>query len=181
MSTTSSPSKVTRQARIGKIIAGIQKYFGNLPAIVLAGTSYTPAALVALLQKALDAITLSSNSKAKWIQDVQVERNQLAAISQVLRLIKAFVIAAIGDSNDSAQKLEEFGFTPRKARPTKVAVKAEAAVKVRATRVARGTKGSRQKAMIHGVPAQPSGNGTATAETPAPAASPAPAPIKPAS
>jgi hypothetical protein len=176
----SAITKITRQARIGQIVAGIQKYFANLPTIDLAGTSRTPADLIAMLQKALDAIKQSSNAKAAWLAEVQTERNVLREISPVLRYIKAFVVSKFGDTVDSGQKLEDFGYTPRKVPAKKVAVKAGAIEQGQATRVARATKGKKQKAKIKGTVApKPSTDGKGTA-APAPAASTAPA-VKPAS
>src|SRR5258708_39390411 len=90
---TSNQTKETRQVRIGKVSAGIQKYFMNLPTIDLAGTSRTPADLIATLQRALDAIKQSSNAKAAWRAVVQTERNFLRVTSPVLRCIDAFGIA----------------------------------------------------------------------------------------
>jgi hypothetical protein len=178
---TSNQNKVTRQVRIGQFITGIQKYFSTLPEIPLGGTRYTPAALVARLQSGLDAIKQSSNAKAAWLAVVQTERNLLAELGPVLRYIKAFVIAQFGDTQDSSQKLEDFGLSYRKARSKNVAVKAEAAKQGQATRVARSTKGKKQKAKIKGtVAAAPSKDGSTTAGS-APAASTAPAPVKPVS
>src|SRR5260370_17200067 len=121
---TSNQTKETRQVRIGKVSAGIQKYFMNLPTIDLAGTSRTPADLIATLQRALDAIKQSSNAKAAWRAVVQTERNVLRETSPVLRYIKPFVISKFGDTQDSSKALEDFGYTPRKAPVKKVAVKA---------------------------------------------------------
>jgi hypothetical protein len=178
---TSNQTKVTRQVRIAQVIAGIQKHFASLPSITLGKANYTPAALGERLQSALSTIKQTSNAKAAWLAEVQTERNTLAEIGPVLRYIKAFVIAQFGDTQDSSNVLEDFGFTPRKARPKNVAVKAEAAVKVRATRVARSTKGKKQKATIKGTPAAKPPQGDSVATGPAPAANTAPAPIKPAS
>jgi hypothetical protein len=152
---TSNQTKETRQVRIGKVSAGIQKYFMNLPAIDLAGTSRTPADLIAILQRALDAIKQSSNAKAAWRAVVQTERNVLRETSPVLRYIKALVISKFGDTQDSSNALEDFGYTPRK---------------VPVTRVARATRGKKQKAKIKGTVApKPSKDGTVA---PAPAVKP---------
>jgi hypothetical protein len=170
MSAASNPNRVTRLARINQVIAGIGKHFANVPEIVLGGTSYTPAALVAVLQKAVADILQASNSKAAWVADVQTQRNTIAEVGPVLRYMKTFVITQFGDTQDSAKKLEDFGYTPRKPRSKDVAVKAEAAAKGKATREARGTKGPKQKASIKGnVETKPSTGG---AVTPAPAIKP---------
>jgi hypothetical protein len=171
MSAGGNPNRVARLARINQVIAGIEKYFSSTPAILLGGTSYTPAALVAMLQQAVADIQQASISKAALAADVQTQRNTVAKIGPVLRYMKAFVTAQFGDTQDSAKKLEDFGYTPRKARTTTVAVKAEAAAKGKATREARGTKGPKQKASIKGnVDTKPSTGG---AVTPAPAIKPA--------
>jgi len=178
---TSNQNKVTRQVRIGQVIAGIEKYFMSLPAINLGGTSYTPAALVEKLQEGLSAIKQTSTAKAAWLAEVQTERDTLDELRPLLRYIKASVVAQFGDTQDSSQKLEDFGFTPRKARSKNVAVKTEAADKGRATRKARGTMGKKEKSKIKGTVApQPPTGGPATTG-PAPTASPAPAPVKPTS
>ncbi len=178
---TSSTNKVTRQARLGQVIAGVQKHFTSLPAIDLGKASYTPAALVDLLQKGIDATRPSYIAKAAWLADVQTERNKFAELGPVLRYIKSFVVAKFGDTQDSSSLLEDFGFSPRKARSKNVAVKSEAAVKGRATRVARATKGKKQKAKIKGTSAPQPSTGGSAAVVPAPAASTAPAQVKPAS
>jgi len=167
---TSNQTKETRQVRIGKVSAGIQKYFMNLPAIDLAGTNRTPADLIAILQRALDAIKQSSNAKAAWRAVVQTERNVLRETSPVLRYIKSFVISKFGDTQDSSKALEDFGYTPRKVPVKKVAVKAGAIEQGLATRVARATRGKKQKAKIKGTVApKPSKDGTVA---PAPAVKP---------
>jgi hypothetical protein len=171
MSNANNPNKVTRLARLNQAIAGIQQFFMNLSTIVLGAKNYTPAELVALLQSAVAAITQSSNKKAEYQATVQAERNAIAQVAPVLRYLKSYVITQFGDTQDAAQKLEVFGFTPRKPRSTNVQTKAAAAEKVVATRKARNTMGKKQKAKIHGnTTAQPATGGTAAAP-----------PIKPAS
>ncbi len=176
----SNTNKTTRLARLNQLIAGIQKYFMTLAAIQLGGKSYTPADLVTMLQGCIAAVQKASNSKAAYLADVQLERNANEQIAPVLRYLKAFVIAQFGDTQDSSQKLEDFGLTPRKVRPKNVQVKAQAAEKLVATRKARGTKGPKQRAKIKGTPPTEASTGSANG-APAPAASTAPAQVKPAS
>ncbi len=178
---TSNQTKVTRQVHIGQIIAGIEKYFSKLPVIPLGGANVTPAALVERLQQVVDVIQKSSNAKAAWLAAVQTERNSIGELGQVLRYIKAFVITQFGELKDASQKLEEFGYTPRKVRSKDVAVKAGAADKARGTRKARGTGGKKQKAPIKGTPIPKTPKSVAAVTGAAPAAPTAPAPVKPAS
>jgi hypothetical protein len=167
MANTSNPNKVTRLARINQAIAGIQQFFMALQAIVLGGKSYTPADLINQLQAVAAAINLASNKRAEYVAAVQTARNAVAGIVPTLRYLHTFVVTQFGDTQDSAQKLEVFGFTPRKPRSKNVKVKAAAADKVVATREARHTMGKNQKAQIHGSPPTAPANTGTTAATPA--------------
>ncbi len=162
-------TKVTRQVAISQIIAGLQQFFGGMPTLVLGGTTYTQTDVTNRLQAVIAAIKQSSNSKAAWLADVQTERNQLTAVAPLLRFIKSFVTAQLGDTQDVSQKLEVFGYTPRKVPSKTVQVKAEAVELGASTRKARSTMGPKQKAKMKGtVPVAPAG---AAAAGPAPAAS----------
>jgi hypothetical protein len=178
MSTNSKQNKVTRQARISQVILGIQKYFMNQPAIVLGDTSFTPTHLVETLQEAQTAATQTSKAKAAWMADVQTERDVLGKLGPLLRYIRSFVIAQYGDTQSSSQKLEDFGYSPRKVTTKTVAVKAQAAATAKATRVARATKGTKQKANIKGTAAPATVVDGTVVKAPAPAASTAPAQVK---
>jgi hypothetical protein len=173
----SNQTKLTRQARLGLIIQGIQKNFSTMPSIDLGGTSFTPASLSALLQKGIDAITKSADSRAQWLADVHRERDTLAAIAPVVRLVRSFVVAKFGETEASAPKLEEFGFTPRKVKTKTVKTKAAAAEQAVVTRQVRHTMGKRQKAKVKGTVAAPQTSGQAAAPEPAgnpPTAAPKP-------
>jgi hypothetical protein len=150
LANVSNPNKVTRLARLNQAIAGIQLYFKAMKTIILGGTSYTPGAVVTLLQATATAIAQASNSKAAYLEAVQAMRNQIAASTPVLRYLKTFVVTQFGDTQDSAQKLETFGYSPVKPRSKNVQVKAAAAEKGVATRKARNTMGPKQKAKITG-------------------------------
>jgi len=172
---SSNATKSNRQTRLSKAMSGIEKYFLSLPSLTLAGVSYSLADLNKLFQSGIDASLTSSNSKAKWLADVQLERNAFAKIDPVFRMFKSWVTTHFGDTQDAAQKLEDFAFTPRKARTKKTAAtKAEAAVKAKATRTARHTMGKQQKKTVKGTVAP-----ATTPATPAAAATTAPAPAKP--
>jgi hypothetical protein len=180
MATSSKTSKVSRQARIQKVISGIQKYFLNQTALTLGGVSTPPTDLIKLLQSDIDASNAATATRALLTTDVQAERNSHQKVDPVLRFIKSFVMGQFGDTSDSAHKLEDFGYSPRKPRVTKVQVKAVAADKARATRVVRHTMGPKQKAKVKGTVAVAPSTDAATTKAPAtPAATAAPAPAKP--
>jgi hypothetical protein len=169
----SNNTKINRQTRLRKAIAGFQKHFSSLPSLTLAGVSYSQADLAKVFQSGIDASTTSSNSRAKWLADVQTERDVYGKIDSVYRLFKSWVISQFGDTQDVAQKLEDFGLAPPKPRNKKTsATKAAAAEKAKATRVVRHTMGKNQRKDVKG--------NVASATAPAtPAASTAPAPVKP--
>jgi hypothetical protein len=94
--------------------------------------------------------------------NIKVER---AAVKATVKAVKAGATAALGVTSAQFQAL---GFETPKPRKPSVKVKAEGVDKNLATRVARGTKGSRQKEAIHGtVPATPPLASAPTPATPA--------------
>jgi hypothetical protein len=162
-------SKTDRADKIRKILAGLQKYFGNVN-LTLLGTSYTPAALQAFLQADVASNDASTLAHAAWLKTVNDAQDTDAKTNPVLRAIRAQVLAVYGEDQNAANILAEFGYSPRKKVVLTAQQKADRAAKLRATRQARGTMGSRQKAKIHGtVPA-----GDVSSQRPAPTAAPAP-------
>jgi hypothetical protein len=173
MSTNTRTSKISRQARVQKVIAGIQKYCTG-QTLTLGGVSYTASDLITLLQSDTAASSASTAARATLTTEVQAERNSRQKVDPLLRFLKAYVTGQLGDTKDSAQKLDDFGYSPRNVPVKGVDVKTAAADKMRATRAARHTMGSRQKEKVKGtVGASPSADGpttTAPATVAAPAA-----------
>jgi len=161
-------NKATRQNRLRKILSGLGKDFSSVMSITLGGTAYTPATLTALIQGDIDASDASVQAKANLASTVQVERNSHAKVDPVLRLLKAYVIAKFGDTQDASSTLADFGFTPRKSTKKTVATKSEALAKTKATRALLHTAGPKQKEKV---------KSAATAVPPAaPSPTPPPAP-----
>src|SRR5580704_15569037 len=144
MSTNTRTSKISRQARVQKVIAGIQKYCTG-QTLTLGGVSYTASDLITLLQSDTAASSASTAARATLTTEVQAERNSRQKVDPLLRFLKAYVTGQLGDTKDSAQKLDDFGYSPRNVPVKGVDVKTAAADKMRATRAARHTMGSRQK------------------------------------
>ncbi|MGH7270859.1 MAG: hypothetical protein ACREJ3_10560 [Polyangiaceae bacterium] len=156
-------SKVTRQDRLRLIVSGATKHFQPNTPFTLAGVSYTLAALTQLCQKDITASDSATQAKAAWLAIVQSERDDHSQVYPVLRAFKAYVVSLFGDGQAAGTTLADFGYSPRKVRAAKVAVKAAAAVKVVATRKARGTMGPVQRKAITGSVTSPSAPVTATA------------------
>jgi len=148
-------NKTTRADRIRKIKAGLQKYYANTP-LVLAGTSYKPADLQAFLQSDVDANDASTQARATWLNSVKAAQSTDAATNPVLRAIHAQVQSQYGEAPNADTVLGDFGYAPRRKVTKTVEVKTAAVAKNKATRTARHTMGSKQKAKVHGtVPVTP--------------------------
>ena len=172
----SKVSKTTRADKIRKVKAGLQKYYPGTN-LVLGGTTYSPAELQVFLQADVDANDASTVARAKWLGAVTAARATDATALPVLTAIEHAVQAQYAGSATQSTVMADFGYASPNRKVLTAAEKSAAAAKARATRAARHTMGSRQKAKVTGVvPAAGAGgasSGTPEAGTPAPAA-PAP-------
>ncbi len=149
-------AKVSRQARLQQILHGLGVRFPNVSTLMLGGVDYTMDELKRLVQGDLDAMEATAQAVAAFRTLVQRERNTHAKVNPILRLLKAYVIASYGDTQDASGALADFGYAPRKSSKKTLATKVEAVDKAKATREARHTVGPKQKAKIKGtVPAPP--------------------------
>jgi hypothetical protein len=94
--------------------------------------------------KALDEAALL---RAQYLAAVETARALDAQVSAFVSPIKNFVVAAFGERSEASAA---FGFEPRKTAYVTVEKRALAVEKTLATRAARHTMGSRQRAQIHG-------------------------------
>jgi hypothetical protein len=165
---TTNRTKTSRADRIRKIKAGLTKYFGTNN-LVLAGTSFTPAALQTFLQSDVDANDASTQARAAWLNAVATARDTMSKTDPVLRAIHAAVESQYADASNAETVFGDFGYTPRKKVVKTVATKSTAVAKSLATREARHTMGSRQKAKVKGaLPATAAEGATASVSTSSP-------------
>jgi len=143
-------NKTTRADAIRKVCAGLAKYYGK-GTLILAGISFTPAALQKLLQGDIDANDASTQARAQWLNTVKVARSTDSTTDPVLRAVRAAVTSQYAEATNASTVLVDFGYTPRKQVVKTVATKATAVAKSTATREARHTMGPRQKAKVVGV------------------------------
>jgi hypothetical protein len=122
--------------------------------IPLDGDIYTPQSLVAFVQSRIDANNQVLTTKAAWANATKTYKALSTKAAAVERGLRNFVIGMFGPTSP---KLADFGFTPSSRATQTAEQKAASAAKRAATRAARGTKGKKQKAAIHGTvtPAQP--------------------------
>lgn len=143
-------AKTTTVAAFTMLIAGIQKYFANVPSLTIASKTYTPAACVAILQALVAASQAAAPLKAQWLSAVEADRQAQANNKQFVLALKQSILAMF----TTASTLADFGLSPRKATDPTPATKVIAVAKRAATRRARNTKGSNQKLEVVGqVPA----------------------------
>ena len=134
MSSKNKSSFTEQQARATAAIAGIQKYYSATATLLLAGTSYTPAGLVSLLQAYVSAITALLALHAQLHDAVSEGKAQRDQINTILVALEGLVVSSFGSSSS---KLNDFGITPKKVADTPAATKAEGQAKAAATRKAK--------------------------------------------
>jgi hypothetical protein len=143
MSTT---NRVTEQNRNRKMIAAIQKYLMKLTAIMVAGVTYTPDQIVALLQQEIALADTATQARATFLVAATTVQTERLTMKPILVGFRAFVENMFTDPS----VITEFGFPPRKVGQTDPATKVLAAKKARATRTARHTMGKVQKKAVKG-------------------------------
>ncbi|HEY2513973.1 MAG TPA: hypothetical protein VGI39_24065 [Polyangiaceae bacterium] len=133
---TNQPNQNTARVMDQKIIRGVAKHFAKVTTVTLAGTSYTPAALTAVLQAEIDANTALDQNRAQMKEQVEVAREARAKARAVRKAIRAYVLGTSGAN--AVQLLEDFGISPPKTPGAKTAeAKARAAAKGTATKKAK--------------------------------------------
>jgi hypothetical protein len=170
-------NKTATTARDTQIIAGITKDLTTTKSLLLAGTSYTPTTLIALIQSRIAAVNAVAAARANWLDAVKTQDALDTQVHEAEMGLKHYVLNVFGKTSPL---LADFGFSAPKVTKTTTETKQVAIQKGQATRVARGTASKKAKAKIKGTiptPAQPAST-TAPVTTPTP---PAPAtPVPPA-
>jgi hypothetical protein len=184
----SSTNRPSTKARNAGVEAGIDKHITGT--VTIGGVTYTPATLKQVFLDEDAAMAAADALHTQWRDQVQVTKATRAQASVTYVALRAYLIGLYGKKANAV--LNDFAMIiPKPTGTTKVATKAAAAEKGKATREVRNTKGSVQKKALKGVievpvkavttitPLLPSS--TATSE-PASATTPAPAlPSKPVS
>lgn len=142
--------KVTTAALLTALVNAIQAELAGVDPLVVDGVSYARTDLLARLQSALDAIASTKAARTALGQALSSEKAAVARATVVRAGMKRYLQTKYGPTSP---KLQEFGFTPARAPKTKVQTKADAKVKAKATRQARGTKGKKEKLAIKSAPA----------------------------
>ncbi len=135
--------------------------------ITLAGDAYKAKDLQAQFQAEVDAVKATEAARTAYQQAVLAEQTVTAEATALRKALRSYLIGTYGATSAT---VAAFGFAPKEATVT-VETKALAIKKRAATRVARGTKGSKQKKAIKGTVPDTSSAAAAAPESPgAPAA-----------
>jgi hypothetical protein len=149
-------------------LTALKKFVTTKTPMVINGQSMKPSDVIAIYQDTLDTRSAAETQRAAYEQALQARERANTARLAIDEGLKAWVANQFGPGT---QTVSEFGFSPRKVGAKSAQTKADAVVKLRATRKARNTLGKRQKAGIKGTipvptaPAEPAI--TAPAATPA--------------
>jgi hypothetical protein len=143
----------TQKLMLQKTIDGLKKHEGTLSSLILGGTAYSTADLVAALQSRLDAANAVDTAYAAWRAAVRADYEARARTKDLLSDLRQTLLAAF---RGSIETLADFGLVGRKPRVIAPETLVVAAQKARATRAARHTMGKRQREAIKGTLPAPS-------------------------
>jgi hypothetical protein len=154
-------SKVELQTSYQAFIVGLMAYYQPTDTFDLPTGLLTRDEVIAEFQRFITAAENTKASNQAWRANVQVERAVELEVAPIKRGVRNIVT---GKFSANGAELLQFGVEPRKPTKKTAESKALAAVKAKATRDARGTKGSQQKKDIHcTVPAAPAATAPADA------------------
>jgi hypothetical protein len=105
-------------------------------------------ALSAVFTSAASAIEAADQKRAQWLDAVRAAKLEVARAQVVYKFFKAVVVGQFGADNETV--LGDFVIPTAPQTTVLAATKAAAALKAKATREARGTKGKKQRAAIKG-------------------------------
>jgi hypothetical protein len=169
MSTKNVNNRTQQQAADQKLMDGITKHEQAILSLTIGTVSYKPADILGILQARIASANTTLSTRATWQSAVVADKGERTKTKTVVSGIRQAIQLMFAGSVDT---LADFGLKPRKVRavPTP-AQKAAASAKAKATRAARHTLGSKQKAAIKGT--------VPVAVPPTPPAANAPAPATP--
>jgi len=133
--------------QLQSLLTGLPKYCSSMQ-LVLDSKPYTIPAIVPMIQTILDAIAAISAARASWVASIAAGKT--VAAKEVILVREARDIVGASYAN-SPSILDALGIKPRKSpKPLSAEARLAATAKGKATRLARGTKSAKQKAMISG-------------------------------
>jgi hypothetical protein len=148
MSTKTKLNKVNQQAADQSLIDGFTKHAPTLTSFLVGGATIKASDVITALQARIAAANTTESTRATWQAAVKANTDERASTKTLVSSARQAVQMMFAGSIET---LAEFGLKPRKARtaPTPEQ-KVVAAAKAKATRAARHTMGTKQKASVKG-------------------------------
>ncbi len=147
-----TPNRATLRDRDTQILRGIDEHLSKVPSFALAGAIYTRKELIGMLQQRIDSANACTAARAALHEAVDEHRGIDKSVRKIIQALRAHLLNVYGEQ---AGILGDFGFAPPKRSKPSVETLAMASEKRRATRLARGTKGRRQRLEIKGTLSEP--------------------------
>jgi hypothetical protein len=167
MSTQSRINRSQSQAADASLSTGLVKHEPTLSSFTIAGATVKTTDLITTLQNRQNSAKTVESTRAIWQAAVSADRSLRAQSNPTVSAVKQALHVMFAGSPET---LADFGLTPHKPYVVSPAVRVAAAAKAKATRSARHTMSTKQKAGIKG--ALDGVNLVVTAQPPAPPASP---------
>ena len=167
-SNTPKQNRPSRTVANQKLVDGLNKHQAVLGSMVVDGVQLTASQVVSKLGEIIVTANQAVTAHASWQAAVKADIAERKSTATFVAGVKQAILVAFHGQVDV---LADFGLTARKAVVRTPEQKQAAAAKALATRKARHTMGSKQKAQVTGATA------AAGAAAPPPAAPAAPAPV----
>ena len=142
------------------LIDGLTKNAGILGTFGFGGQQLKPADVVQVLQTRVTKAQAATTAKASLNAAATAAADELRTTRALVKAVKQALRALF--ANDTAT-LATFGLAPTKVVAPTPATLVDAAAKAKATRAARGTKGSKQRLTVQAVAVPQGASATATA------------------
>jgi hypothetical protein len=116
MNTTATPNKSTALALDQKTNQGVDKYFGSITSLLVAGVNITPEVLKAIFQDDIDQTNALDTLEAQVKQQRSKQKAARKKATGMRQNLRTYILGSYGTS--ALQMLQDFGFT----RPSPAAV-----------------------------------------------------------
>jgi hypothetical protein len=143
-----SNNKSNDTVRATQFVAGIAKHLAGVTSVTFSSAAHTPTDLTTAFQTLVSLRAAVVAAKAAEQAKLKAESAQRPAILVLLDGFEAYVKLTYSEQPDV---LADFGLAPEKPRTKRTAEQQAAAnAKAEATRIARGTSGSKKKKSVKG-------------------------------
>jgi hypothetical protein len=150
MGSNTNISTITTQTT--QRLSALEKYVSAKTDIPIAGKKMKGSALMALYQSALDANEGVTSTKGSYKLALEARDEAEAQRKVADESLRSWVLITYGPTS---QEAHDFGFVPKVRATATTETKATAVALRAATRVARGTRGKKEKLKIKGTLATP--------------------------